>query len=274
MRPCARRLVSGTVAILLAASATSGCMSAQARFDARVHAAGLTRDIVRGAAFDHLIVRNGGQAAGALHVYIEGDGTPWRSIAQPSDDPTPRNPLAFELMLRDPHESIYVGRPCYFGAMSTGCDPRLWTHQRYSDSVIESMAAAITVARGSRDTRPVILLGHSGGGVLAVLLAHRVNDVIAIVTVAANLDVAEWATFHGYSSLAGSLDPARLAREDGRNAIPERHFVGSDDRVVPPWIVRSYGKNRAGVTITEWPGFDHVCCWTSVWLDIVATLPN
>jgi hypothetical protein len=111
-----------------------------------------------------------------------------------------------------------------------------------------------------------------GGGI--TIEAHRMNDVIAIVTVAANLDVAGWATLHGYSSLAGSLDPSRLPRDDMRNAIPEHHYVGSDDRIVPPWIVRSYARGRAAVTITEWPGFDHVCCWTSVWTDIVATLPE
>jgi pimeloyl-ACP methyl ester carboxylesterase len=260
--------------MLLAAALNLGCMSPQARFETRLQEAGLAREMVRGTRFDHMVVRKGGRAIGALHIYIEGDGTPWLSITQPAADPTPRSPLAFELMLRDPYESIYVGRPCYFGVMFPGCDARMWTHQRYSDMVVDSMSAAIAAARQQGDTRPVILLGHSGGGVLAVLLAHRLNNVIAIVTVAANLDVAEWTALHGYSPLAGSLDPAQLPRDDKRVAVPEHHYVGGDDRVVPPWIVRSYAHNRPSVTVSEWPDFDHVCCWTSVWADIVATLPE
>jgi len=260
--------------MLLAVVMNAGCMSGQARFEARIQEAGLTREIVHGTRFDHLMVRKSGRATGALHVYIEGDGTPWASITEPAVDPTPRNPLAFELMLRDPHESIYLGRPCYFGLTSTACNARLWTDQRYSDAVVESMAAAIKAALGTRDIHPVILLGHSGGGALAVLLAHRLNNVVAIVTVGANLDVAQWAALHGYSPLAGSLDPAQLRRDDRRVAIPEHHFVGSDDRVVPPWILRGYGRDRAAVTVTEWPGFDHVCCWISAWTDILAKLPE
>ncbi len=260
--------------VLVVATGIAGCMTPRERFDMRLHAAGLMPEIAHGTRFDHLLVRKPGRSDDALHVYIEGDGTPWVSIAQPSVDPTPRNPLAFDLMLRDSNDSIYVGRPCYFDVVSRGCDARYWTHLRYSEAVVDSMAKVIDGVRGSDDSRPVVLIGYSGGGVLAVLLEHRLKNVVAIVTIAANLDVAGWVSLHGYSALAGSLDPARLARDDRRAAIPEHHYVGSDDRVVPPWIVRAYARDRADVTITEWPRFDHVCCWAAVWQDILASLPR
>jgi hypothetical protein len=84
--------------------------------------------------------------------------------------------------------------------------------------------------------------------------------------------VTSWAALHHYSALAGSLDPARLPHDDGAAAVPEYHYVGSDDRLVPPWIVRNYARRRATATVIEWPHFDHVCCWTSVWTEIVSVL--
>ena len=40
--------------------------------------------------------------AGALHVYIEGDGTPYVARHDFAADPTPRNPLMLRLMTLDP----------------------------------------------------------------------------------------------------------------------------------------------------------------------------
>jgi pimeloyl-ACP methyl ester carboxylesterase len=52
------------------------------------------------------------------------------------------------------------------------------------------------------------LVGYSGGGTIAVLLAARRSDVAEVITVAANLDVGYWTQRDGLSPLTGSLDPA------------------------------------------------------------------
>jgi len=262
-----------TLIALIAALALAACATPLERFQARLDAAGLSSEVVRGSAFDHLLVTKPGRANSPVHVYIEGDGTPWRTREEPAEDPTPRTPLAFELMQRDPHEAIYLGRPCYFGVTARNCNALVWTDQRYSEAVLTSMARALAVALDERADKRVLFIGHSGGGVLATLLARRVPQSTAVITVGANLDVAAWATLHDYTPLNGSLDPARLSRSHtDASAVPEHHFVGSNDRVVPPELVRSYARNRAAVELVEWPGFDHVCCWTEVWEQVLARL--
>jgi pimeloyl-ACP methyl ester carboxylesterase len=267
--------VRAIAAAFVAALALSACATPSERFRARVAAAGLSSEIVRGSAFDHLVVRKPGTAGSALHVYIEGDGLPWRTPELPSDDPTPSAPLAFEMMLRDSREAIYLGRPCYFAVRGERCGARAWTDERYSEAVVASMAAALRAATASRGDGRVRLVGHSGGGVIAVLLAQRLPDVVAVITVGANLDVARWAALHHYTPLAGSLDPARLpAPGAGAARVPEFHYVGGDDRVVPPEVLRGYAQRRAGARVIEWPRFDHVCCWIDAWPGILAKLDD
>jgi pimeloyl-ACP methyl ester carboxylesterase len=56
------------------------------------------------------------------------------------------------------------------------------------------------------DNNLVLLIGHSGGA-LAILLAARVPQVVAVVTIAGNLDTDVWTKLHGYLRLQGSLNP-------------------------------------------------------------------
>src|SRR3972149_2178107 len=89
-------------------------------------------------------------------------------------DPTPTQAVALRLMHLDSAPSVLVGRPCYHELKrSAECTPGLWTHARYSSTVVASMLAVIEVlARGSNSTG-VVLIGYSGGGALAMLIAER-----------------------------------------------------------------------------------------------------
>ena len=61
------------------------------------------------------------------------DGSPWFWGTSPAADPTPRNPITLMLMTRDNADSVFVGRPCYYGLMKDrGCVSDLWTFSRYS----------------------------------------------------------------------------------------------------------------------------------------------
>ena len=175
----------------------------------RARALGFTTEIVRGAPFDHVTFRGPGPRAPSLHVYLDGDGTPWFG-GLPARDPTPRAPLVLALMARDPSAALYLGRPCYHGlAGAPGCSDRLWTTERYSEAVVASMAAAVRRIATAEGVERVIWFGYSGGGTLAMLLAPRVPETQEVVTVAANLDVAAWVRHHAIRPLDGSLDPAR-----------------------------------------------------------------
>jgi len=183
-------------------------------------------------------------------------------------DPTPRNPLALRLMARDSAASAYVGRPCYNGtSKDPGCEATLWTSGRYSSKVVRSMTAVIKQLITQHGVNEVKLIGHSGGGALAMLIAPKIREVSQVVTIAGNLDTAAWTTHHGYSRLYTSLNPAE------QPALPQRisqwHFVGGQDSVVPPRLVKSYissQENALGISINN---FSHGCCWESVWDRVV-----
>ncbi|HET9492085.1 MAG TPA: alpha/beta hydrolase [Methylomirabilota bacterium] len=223
-------------------------------------------EIVPGAPFDHVVFWPPGPASRTLHVYIDGDGTPWVQ-GRPAHDPTPRNPLMLRLMNLDPNPRVYLGRPCYHGlATRPPCSAAMWTRERYSERVVVSMAAALRQVIGKRGVTRVAWFGYSGGGTLVLLLAPRFAETAAVVTVAGNLDIDAWADLHGYSRLVGSLNPA--THSWAFSQVYERHYVGGVDRIVPRTIV-----DRAGVrpeTVTVIPTYDHVCCWETIWPAVVS----
>lgn len=230
-------------------------------------AAGFGHEPARAGGFELTVLHRGlGRSAKPLHVYIEGDGHAWRTRHRPSRDPTPRDPVALRLAMADPAPAVaYIGRPCQYLADVSGCPRRYWTSHRYAPEVVAALAEVVRdlAARHGARGQPV-LVGYSGGGALAVLLAARGAPASAVVTVAANLDLAAWTSLHGVSPLSGSLDPAQ---ERAAGAIPQRHLVGERDRVVPPSVVRAFaaatGLPVAAVRVV--PGFDHHCCWAREW---------
>lgn len=232
------------------------------------------RSIISGDGFKHLIYRHGDwRRAGQVHVYLEGDGIPWSSRTRVARDPTPRNALALRLMASDPAPSLYLGRPCYHGlADSEGCSPWLWTHGRYSEEVVSSMSAALRRALGPDMDRDITLIGYSGGGALAMLIAARVNQAKRVVTVAANLDIDAWTDHHGYSRLNGSLNPA-LQPPLPQN-IRQIHLAGGKDHRVPPRLSRHTISKQSNATFVVLPEFNHVCCWERDWRSILAALEN
>lgn len=228
--------------------------------------ADLQKQRLRGDPFQHLayVGKASGHGGTALHVYLSGDGTPWIGRTRISADPTPRNPIALRLMALDPNPRLYLGRPCYEGfSESSGCGPYYWTAGRYSEPVVASMTSALRRYIDDNGFEEVVVIGYSGGGVLAWLLAERLAEIRGLVTIAANLDIAAWTSRHGYTPLEGSLNPA------GRGPLPERvaqlHLVGSRDTNVPPSLVRSAlrktGMQAQVVAIAS----DHRCCWESHW---------
>lgn len=223
---------------------------------------------MNGEGFRHVVYQPSAPSgtAGTLHVYLEGDGRPWIHGVLAAADPTPRTPYALDLMARDPQPALYLGRPCYFGLHDEpACGPRLWTDARYGREVVASMAAALARLLEERGRPPVVLVGYSGGGTLAVLLADRVPNVRAVITVAANLDTDAWTAQHRYRPLAGSLNPMAAARLQG---IAHVHLAGAEDLVVPDHQIQSFVARHGGRHRTL-AGFDHRCCWRQAWPDLL-----
>jgi hypothetical protein len=249
----------------LLATATA-CSSPARQFSKDAAALGLYSEIVPGTVFQHVVFKQSRQSSPVLHVYIDGDGTPWLA-GRPTPDPTPRNMLLLRLMVLDPSPSIYLGRPCYHGLSETSpCSSTIWTRERYSETVVSSMAAVVRRILKTENFKHLTWFGHSGGGTLAVLLAPRFPETTDVVTIAANLDTDAWADLHGYSRLSGSLNPAR--QPPLPRWIHQRHYVGGKDRQVPKEVVARGLIDQE--TLLVIPSYDHACCWETIWPALLA----
>ena len=251
---------------LVAALGVGACTGGGDRVAGQAREAGLVAAVRQGAGFRHVVFRSRAAADGILHVYLGGDGRAWLTPRRVAADPTPRESVALALMARDPAPAVMVGRPCYHGLAAHGrCGPRYWTTRRYAPEGVASMAVVIEAERrrGAGRPRPVLLVGYSGGGTLAVLLAEVLAGVRGVVTVAGNLDVGAWTRHHGFSPLAGSLDPA--ARPPLPAHLPRLHLAGARDTEVLAAWTRRFAAGRPGAAVRVVEGFDHACCWEAAW---------
>ena len=228
------------------------------------------RAVVAGAPFQHLAIYDPAIAASAtLHVYLEGDGRPWLDGGTTvAADPTPRDALALRLMQRDGSPSLYLGRPCHFIADDPRCAPRYWTSERYAQVVVDSLYAALNRLVALDAYREVVLIGYSGGGVIAVLLAERMRRPLQVVTLAANLDTDAWTRHHGYLPLTGSRNPARDYQPAAE--VRQHHYAGALDTVVPATVTAAFA-DRYGYPMTLLARYDHRCCWERDWPKLLSS---
>jgi pimeloyl-ACP methyl ester carboxylesterase len=247
----------------------AACATPSQKAERRASALGFERQGVTGSHFEHILYWKPGseRSDAALHVYIEGDGSPRRAMRYRPPDPTPSNLVMLELMALDPGPSLYLGRPAQHG---TPAEPWDWTVGRYSNDVADSMARALENWSRANGRREFVLIGHSGGGTLAMLLAERVENTLGVVTLAGNLDLEAWALHHDYQPLDGSEDPARRPPLD--RDIFQLHLLAGRDQRVPIALVESSIARQPDPKTRRFPDFDHSCCWTTIWLDVVAEL--
>ncbi|CAA7615250.1 alpha/beta hydrolase [Magnetospirillum sp. UT-4] len=204
---------------------------------------------------------------GELAVYLEGDGFAWAGRGQPSRDPTPRDPVGLAMAARDPAPAVlYLARPCQFsGRADPRCHERYWTGARLAPEVVEAAEAAVAAAMQRTGAARLRLVGYSGGGALAALLAARRSpESTRLVTVAAPLDLEAWTGLHTVSPLSASLSPAD--HRDRLRAVPQLHLAGAEDAVVPPSLARDWVAGLGGscAALRVVPGFGHQCCWATL----------
>lgn len=257
-----RRLTVAAVALLLGACSLPTKQSLE-----EVAAAYHFRAIdLTGDPFRHRIYLNQWATAPVrrLHVYIDGDGSPWSGKGRPASNPSPRNPLVLRLMALDPDPALYLGRPCYAGVKDPqSCHPWYWTHGRYGRTVVTSMAATLRQLVSRLKTEQLVLIGYSGGGTLAMLLAPQLDQVTDVVTLAGNLDIETWARHHGYSTLSDSLNPA--TQDPLPATVRQWHWIGANDQVVPPDLVKQSLQHQSSTHFQVLKGVDHRCCWEHEW---------
>ena len=241
-----RNLITALIG-LLAIFVVAGCTATPAE---RVSAAGeialkggLARSTMRAQGFALTAWSRIAAPADDVHVYIEGDGYAWATSTDPSDDPTPLNPLALRLAAADDAPNVlYLARPCQFRPAGTrdSCETSFWTERRFAEMVVASLDDAIDRVLPPSPRRRLTLIGYSGGGGIAVLLAARRTDVAAVVSVAGNIAHAVWTSHHKVSPLRGSLDPIDSAVLLA--TVPQLHLVGANDTIVPRLIADTFAR--------------------------------
>ena len=206
-----------------------------------------------------------------LHVYIDGDGTPWEQNLWVASDPTSRNPIILQMMSMDNIPAILLGRPCYHGVKDSSCLPKYWTSHRYSKIVVKSMAEALKYWLKHNSYKKLVLIGFSGGGTLAVLIAPYLQKTAGVVTVAANLDVARWSKIHKYIPLTDSLNP--INQPPLSQKIKQIHFAGIQDKNVPAEIIKSFSDMQRNADFIPIADFNHDCCWADAWSELLPKIP-
>jgi len=245
-----------------------GCSSPAVRNERYAISHGFTQLEIKGDEFTHAVYLNSQRHQSRWHVYIEGDGRPWSGRHTISSDPTIDKPLMLRLMVKDASPSIYLGRPCYNGMVGeAACWPWVWTHGRYSEAVVASMAAALQKLVQSQQIDELVLIGHSGGGTLAMLLAEHIQQTRMLITIAGNLDINQWTLKHGYSHLAGSLNPAD--RPPLSQSIVQFHFTGKQDTNVSPEPIQRLMKNHPGWNYIQVEGAGHETGWDNYFCQLL-----
>jgi hypothetical protein len=202
-------------------------------------------------------------------VYIEGDGFSWVNKHTVSPNPTPKNPVALRLAAIDTSSSvIYMARPCQFVDLENekNCRQDYWTNARFAPEVIQGFDTALNDMKHRYGSIGFHLVGFSGGGSIAVLLASVRDDIQSVRTVAGNLDHVALHRDKGVSQLTKSLNPIDVAQRT--NNISQMHFSGQNDRVVPSWVTQNFVRaadNPKCVKMNVISNTSHAQGWEKMW---------
>ena len=207
-----------------------------------------------------------------IYIYIEGDGLAWLGRTRPSPNPTPKIPVALLLASRDTSANIiYLARPCQYTAFDMAgnkacADVGYWGAKRFSQEVVNSYMTVLDEIALRTGTTEFQITGFSGGANIAGLLAARRSDITQIRTVAGNVDNDYFTKFHGVSAMPDSLNMANDAAK--LSNIPQIHFIGADDRIIPVEIYKSYASKTGATPCLQFrivPDITHNEGWENAW---------
>ncbi len=214
------------------------------------------------------LLRNAKLTSNSLHVYIEGDGLAWITRTQASKNPTPTDNVTAQLAQNDPNSAaiLYLARPCqYLSELEiSSCQQKYWTSHRFAAEVVNSINDAINQAKQITNTKKISIIGYSGGGALAVLVAAKREDVVFLGSVAGLLDHKKWTQLHKITALKGSLNP--LDSVDLVKNIKQRHLTSEDDNIVSALSQEDFcRKLKQRDACIEIDGLEHNADWHNYW---------
>lgn len=177
-----------------------------------------------------------------LRIYVEGDGYAFDRYGNPTDDPTPKSTLVRKLAFSDPNPNVaYVARPCQY-IKTELCTQKAWSTGRFSKEAVQALYETSKAMAGERE---IIYIGYSGGALLTGLVIQEYPDlkVKKWITLAGLLDHKAWSDYMHLYPLSHSLNLTKLPD------IPQIHFIGDRDKVVPLPFMQKITKGNNLVVI-------------------------
>ncbi|MBO7332589.1 MAG: hypothetical protein J6U64_02865 [Alphaproteobacteria bacterium] len=197
-----------------------------------------------------------------LRIYIEGDA----SSRLFSNHGVVSNPVAFKMAEKDSYpNTVYLSRPCYYIDQDI-CQEIIWKEGRFMPEIIEEMNKIIERLRKRYRPTEIELIGHDGGGTIALLLATRIKSMpVKVITFAGILNTELYALYREEVFHPESLNPANEVYM--LSNIPQVHYIGGKDTVYPnsfsvefikkiPNPVSAQLKRVRGANHTNWADFN------------------
>ena len=195
-----------------------------------------------------------------VKVYIEGDGRAFTASGRVSIDPTPRGNTMRKTAFGDNNPNVvYLARPCQF-IKTPNCTSKYWSNARFSPEIVDVMAEAVNQIAGNQQ---VVLIGYSGGAQIAGLISVLYPEIKVkkAITIAGNLDHVAWMEYHHLPKLDKSLNLGDYKTEFSN--IPQVHYVGQKDDVLPPKLAYEFVQNPD--LVKEIKGATHGSGWEQIY---------
>ena len=260
------KFLSKLILLAVITASISACQTTP--LEHRLLKAGFKTELVQGGDFLITTAQKITDQSKPYVFYIEGDGMAFISKYRISLDPTPKHRMTLDLAAIDQRPNvIYISRPCQYTPMEMNpkCSYPYWTTKRMSEEVVDSVNQAINKLNNGQKFS---LVGFSGGGGIAVLIAARNPKVKDVITVAGNIDHETFTDFHKVTPMTESLNPVAYAKK--LNKLPQLHLSGGKDKIVPSIVAENYTKtaNSRCVKQRTYPDNEHQKGWEKVWPEI------
>lgn len=204
----------------------------------------------------------------SIRIYFEGDGRAFLNRHVPSMNPTPTSFFLINLIEEDDYDNIvYIARPCQY-VFDSKCSEKYWTTDRFSKEIIDSINEVI---RNFSDSN-LELVGYSGGATIAKYIATKNSNVVSLRTIAGNIDQQKFTEIHNVSPLINSWPEINKKLSE----MPQVHFVGEKDKIIPSIVSKSYFNKlpkKNCTTIVMIKDATHSKGWKKQWKKLLKVRP-
>jgi hypothetical protein len=208
----------------------------------------------------------------SVTVYIESDGAPWRLPDEPPADPTPHKPMvlkdgsvgpvALGRLSRDVRANTLNRRNSLPATPHFGC---VAASAKMPSPPRTRRSAA---SRGDRcragESRRLLWRGLDGGAGRGQTRGCRLPGNNCRPSRYGRLDPCDRRIAAGLFT-----ESCRYVRH-GWLGMPQTHFRGAKDDLVPPRTSARFLKEAPGAKVINKADFDHACCWEDAWAQLRA----